>query len=183
MFLPKNADINKIKEFLVLIGLFFETTNEPPKKPTLIRVNLTLLSFARDDFDYYNPSTESLFEILLLKAKSSKPKGIRKNYMLTTKEDVGSFAADDNSAYIVTASATRQFKVNVNWLEHKVEVHGVHTDSSGEFFFKKRVNRAYETVYVNKDSVYSLSRYYRKSKSFLGLRQLLVRITPVQQGK
>ena len=31
------------------------------------------------------------------------------------------------------------------------------------------------TVHVNKDSVYTLSRYYHKSKSFPELRQLTVR--------
>ena len=34
---------------------------------------------------------------------------------------------------------------------------------------------------MNKNKVYSLSRYYRKSKSFPGLRQLIVCITPVQK--
>ena len=29
--------------------------------------------------------------------------------MFTTKEDVGIIVADDNGAYLVTASATRQF--------------------------------------------------------------------------
>ena len=101
--------------------------------------------------------------------------------MFTTKKDVGNIVADDDGAYLVTASATRQFRVNVNWAEDKVEVQGFHMDSSGEFYFKKRVGRAYETVHINKDSVYSLSRYYRKSNSFPGLRQLIACITPVQK--
>ena len=100
--------------------------------------------------------------------------------MLTTK-DVGKIATDDNGAYLATASATRQFKVNVNWSEDKAEVQGVHMDSSTEFYFKNRVDRAHETVHVNKDSIYSLTRYYRKNKSFPGLRQLIVHITPVQK--
>ena len=54
-------------------------------------------------------------------------------------------------------------------------------DSSGEFYLKKRVDRDYETVHINKDLVYSVSRYYRKSKSFPGLQQLIVSITPVQK--
>ena len=37
------------------------------------------------------------------------PKGTRKNNMFTTKEDVGIIVADDNGAYLGTASATRQF--------------------------------------------------------------------------
>ena len=144
---------------------------------------MTLLSFARDDFDYCNPSAESFFGILLMKAKefeaATLPKGTRKNYVFTKKEDVDNIVADDNGAYLVTASATRQFKVSVNWSEDKVEVQGVHMNSSGEFYFKKRVGRAYETVHINKDSVYSFSRFFRKSKSFPGLRQLIVHITPV----
>ena len=52
---------------------------------------------------------------------------------------------------------------------------------SGEFYFEKRVSRVYETVHVNKDLVYSRSRYYGKSKNFNGLRQLIVHITPVQK--
>ena len=35
------------------------------------------------------------------------------------------------------------------------------------------------TVHVNKDSVYTLSRYYHKSKSFPELRQLTVRIISI----
>ena len=115
---------------------------------------MTLLSFARDDFDYYDPSAESLFEILLMKAKefeaAAHPKGTRKNYMFTTKDDVDNIVADNNGAYLVTASATRQFKVIVNWSEDKAEIQGV---------YKKRVGRGYETVHVNKDLVYSLSGY------------------------
>ena len=42
--------------------------------------------------------------------------------MFTTKEDVDNIVADDNGAYLVTASATRKFKVNVNWSDDKVEV-------------------------------------------------------------
>ena len=95
------------------------------------------------------------------------PKGTRKNYVFTTKEGVGNIVADDNGAYLVTASATGQFKVIVNSSEDKVEVQGVHLDSSGEFYFKQRVGRAYETVHINKDSVYSLSRYYAKVKASL----------------
>ena len=52
--------------------------------------NLTLFSFARDDFDYDNPSAESLFEIPLIKANefeaATLPKGTWKNYMFTTKK-------------------------------------------------------------------------------------------------
>ena len=101
--------------------------------------------------------------------------------MFTRKEDVGNIVADDNGAYSVTAYATRQFKVGVNWSEHKVEVQGVFMDSFRKFYFKRRVGRAYETVHINKDSVYSLSMYYRKSKSFPGLRKLIVCMTPVQK--
>ena len=118
-----------------------------------------------------------------MKAKEFKaatlPEGIRKNYVFTTKEDVVNIVADDNGAYLITASATREFKVSVNWSEDKVEVQGVHMNSSREFYFKKRVGRAYETVHTNKDSVYSFSRFFRKSKSFPGLRQLIVHIIPV----
>ena len=71
-------------------------------------------------------------------------KGTRKIYMFTLEEDVGNTVADDNSADLVTASATRRFKVNVNWSEDKEEVQGVHMDFSGEFYFKKRVTKAYE---------------------------------------
>ena len=64
--------------------------------------------------------------------------------MFTLEEDVGNIVADDNSADLVTASATRRFKVNVNWSEDNVEVQGVHVDFSGELYFKKRATRAYE---------------------------------------
>ena len=37
-------------------------------------------------------------------------------------EDVGNIAADDNRAYLVTTSATRQFKVNLNWPRDKIKV-------------------------------------------------------------
>ena len=68
-------------------------------------------------------------------------KGIRKNYVFTKKEDVGNIVADDNGAYLATTSATRQFKLNINSSEDKVELQGVHMDSSGEIYYKKRVGR------------------------------------------
>ena len=71
---------------------------------------------------------------------------------------------------------------NIRWMsKDKVEVRWVHMDSFGESYFTKAVGRAYETVHVNKDSVFSLSRYYREGKRFPGLQQLIVRITPVQK--
>ena len=101
--------------------------------------------------------------------------------MVTAKKDVGNIVADDNDAYLATASANRQFNVNVNWSEDKAEVQGVHMDSSREFYFKMRVGKAYKTVHVSKDSVYSLSRYYCKTESFPGMQQLTVCITPAQK--
>ena len=71
--------------------------------------------------------------------------------------------------------------MNVIWSEDNVKVQGIHMDSSGELYFEKRVGRAYDTVHVNKDSAYSLSRYYCKSKSFPVLRQVIVCITSVQK--
>ena len=101
--------------------------------------------------------------------------------MLTTKEDADNIVPDNNGAYLVTASTTRQFTVNVNWSEDKIKIQGDHMDSSEEFHFKERVSRAYATVHVT-DSVYSLIRYQYKSKSFLGQQQLIVSISPVQKG-
>ena len=47
--------------------------------------------------------------------------------------------------------------------------------------FQKRVGREYKTAHVNKDSVYSLTRYDCKSKSFSGLRKLIICFTVVQK--
>ena len=74
------------------------------------------------------------------------PKGTRKNYMFTTKEDGGNIVADDNGAYLATASANRQFKVNVNWSEDQVEVQGAHMDSSGEFYFKAEPTKMFMPI-------------------------------------
>ena len=86
-------------------------------------------------------------------------KGTRKHYILTAKEDVGNNVVNDNGAYLVAASATRQFTVNVYWLEGKREVDRVHMVFLGEYYFKNSIRKAYKTAHVNKDSVYSLSRY------------------------
>ena len=73
-----------------------------------------------------------------------------------TKVAADNIVPDNNGAYLVTASTTRQFTVNGNWSEDKIKIQEAHIDSYGEFHFKEKLSRAYETVHVNKDSVYSL---------------------------
>lgn len=55
----------------------------------------------------------------------------------------------------------------------------VHINPSGEFYYKRRVGRVYQTVEVNKNTVYTVQRYCRKSKSFSGLRGVIIQVIPV----
>ena len=79
--------------------------------------------------------------------------------MFTAKEDVGNNVVNDNGAYLVAASATRQFTVNVYWSEGEREVDRVHMVFLGEYYFENSIRKAYKTAHVDKDSVYSLSGY------------------------
>ena len=110
------------------------------------------------------------------------PKGIRKDYMFTTKADSKKISVDDNGAYLHSNSTSKQYSVSIN-SDAEVTARIVHMDASGQFFFKQREKRIYNTVLVEKSSVYTLHRYYRKSKSFPGLRQLIVKIEPVEKNE
>ena len=68
--------------------------------------------------------------------------------MFTTKEDVCNIVADDSGAYLATASANRQSKVNVNWSEDQVEVQGAHMDSFGEFYFKAEPTKMFMSIKI-----------------------------------
>ena len=74
-----------------------------------------MLSFARDDFDYYNPSAESLFETFLMKAKvvetATLPKETSKNYLFATTKDIDNIFDDDNGVYIVTSFAAKHLSI------------------------------------------------------------------------
>ena len=95
--------------------------------------NLTLLSFATNDFNYYNSSVELLFEILCMKAKDFEAATLP-NETRKIKFNIGS---DNNGADLVTASTTRQFTVNGNWSEDKKKYKELICVISGNSISKK----------------------------------------------
>lgn len=103
--------------------------------------------------------------------------------MYTTKQNIDEVLSDDNGAYLHTSSTAKEYTVKINCSQSDLTSRTVHIDASGEFYYKERNGRSYDTVHVEKDSVFVLHRYYRKSKSFPGLRQMIVRINPIDTTK
>jgi len=129
-------------------------------------------------FDVNNPTADSLFKAILLNPESyekSEPlKSVRENLMYTIKdkklEDV---TCDDNGAYLKPRNAKKFYYVKMPG--DSLTANCVH-DLGGVYVFRSRVGRKYVNEEVPSDKVYLLERYYRDSKNFEGLRQMVVRV-------
>ena len=102
--------------------------------------------------------------------------------MYTTKQKLDEIVSDDNGAYLHTSSTSKEYVVEFD-SSSSLTSRIVHMDASGEFYYKKRNGRSYDVVQVEKDTVFMMHRYYRKSKSFPGLRQMIVRVSPIHATK
>ena len=83
---------------------------------------------------------ESLFKVLIVDPETYEatqiPKGIRKDYMFTTKADSKKISVDDNGAYLHSNSTSKQYSVSIN-SDAEVTARIVHMDASGQSFLNK----------------------------------------------
>ena len=135
------------------------------------------------EFDYNNPSADSLFQLLLCRAHEYEEqmplKGVRTNRLYTIKKSLFNDATtDDNGAYYNSSSTKKKFYVKIDCENRTVESRIVHTDTVGKYYYKEREGRDYNHVRVDANNVYQLERYYRKNKSISDLKRVLVKVTP-----
>lgn len=124
---------------------------------------------------------DDLFRILILDyAKYQEKdalKGVRCNKMYTIlKSSFDDVCADDNGAYKASRTTKQHYYLNIDRLKHTIKSKGVHL-YNGHFYYNARgTGNAYERVAVDKSDVWTLYRYYRKSKSIPGLQRMVAKI-------
>ena len=129
-------------------------------------------------FDVNNPSADSLLKTIQLVPhnyeKSEPLKSVREDLMYTIRnkklEDV---TCDDNGAYLKPRNAKKLYYVKISG--DSLTTNCVHKIGDA-FVFRSRVGRKYVNEEVPSNEVYQLERYYRDSKNFEGLRQMVVRV-------
>lgn len=107
--------------------------------------------------------------------RSAPVRNIRENFVYTIKgfklEDI---TCDDNGAYQKHRTAKRSYHVTFQG-DSSVKVSTVYKHGD-EYIANERNGRQYRSVKVPTDEVYELERYYRDSKNFEGLRQMVAKL-------
>ena len=133
-----------------------------------------------DNFDYATPTSESLFERIVLQPRhyqmETPQKGVRSDMFYTIKPDLFNEAtADDNGAYLNSRSNKKQNFIETN--EGKVtNIKIVHQTPDGRLYYNFRNGKKYSVVYGNKENSFTLERSYKQNKSNPFLKRLLVKI-------
>ena len=83
--------------------------------------------------------------------------------------------ADDNRAYFNSRSNRKQYVIESD-RGRVTTIKTIHVTPDGKFYYNSRNGKLYDTVYVNKNNVYTLERYYRQNKSIPGLKRLIVKV-------
>ena len=143
-----------------------------------------------DEFNCINPTAEMIFQSILFEPKryevTSPLKRVRENKMYTIlmkNHSLEDITADDNGSYLKTSGNTKHFYVNKSDNGLPV-VKLVHCDNKG-YYYKDRSdtdNRSYANVYVPKENVHSLVRYYRRHKSIKGLKVTIIKSESMQSN-
>lgn len=136
------------------------------------------LIFSLEKFDVNSPTAESLFKVILLNPENYEKmeplKSVREDLMYTIKsKKIEDVTCDDNGAYLKPRNAKKLYYVKISG--DSVSANCVHKLGDA-FVFRSRVGRKYVNEEVSADDVYLLERYYRDSKNFECLKQMVVRV-------
>lgn len=132
----------------------------------------------KENINYRNISAETLLDIVLRRPeqfeKLTPLKGVRENLLYTIKSHtLEEVTCDDNGAYLNPRSAKKSYHVEFSKCSLKASV--AHLIGE-EYICYTRNGRRYERQVKPTDSIYEIHRYYRDSKSFSDMRQMIVRI-------
>ena len=125
----------------------------------------------------FSPSAESIFQLLLCKltgnyCKKEPVKGIRSDFIYTaTEKDIDRITSDDNGGYI---NRTYYLKLNASRITAEF-CRATHTYDD-TFYYLERNDKEYSRVEVDNENIFTLKRYYRHTKSILGLRWVIFKI-------
>ena len=132
-------------------------------------------------FDYENPSIESLIDRDMLNpkefAQDTPLNSIRSDYFYTIKKECfKDVTTDDTGANLNSRSNQRVYTVG-SFNDGKLQIMKIFDLTITRIFiYKSRNGRNYAVVNVNAKEVYTIKRYYRKSKFIKGLKRMIVRI-------
>ena len=134
-----------------------------------------------DEFDYENPSAESLIDRIILNpekfAQDTPLKAIRSDYFyMTKKERFNDETTDDKCAYLNSRSNKRIYAPGLFNNKELQNVKIIHQSNDGTYFYKSWKERNYEVVNVNAKEVYTIERYYTQGKFIKGLKRMIVRM-------
>ena len=133
-------------------------------------------------FNYASPTAEMLLTAVLLKpqyfSEVEPLKGICHNKMYTiTGYTIEQINCDDNGAYEDFKSAKTEYAIEIKG-DEIIKANVVHKE--GEKYIQNvRAGRSYERTVADPTKVYAIERYYRKNKSFPGLRHMVVKVKNV----
>jgi len=137
------------------------------------------------EFNFENPTADALLTVIVLQPERFKQKtplkGIRTNKMFTLEGfDHNGIMCDDNGAYKNTKTVKKFY--HVSFTSDLLKTKTVHQNDM-QFFFKERQSRRYVDVIAPENEVYIIERIYRDSKSFNGLKHMVVRVKRVDRNE
>ena len=130
-----------------------------------------------------------LFERIVLRPNdfeiSPPPKGVRENKFYTVRMQYFNDATtDDNGAYVKSNNTKKTYYIQYD-PERQIltSTKTVHNNIDGSFCYNERNGRHNNVVNVDTVDVYTVERYYRQTKSTVGLKRLIVKIKNYNTGK
>ena len=132
------------------------------------------------DIDYENPTSEFLLNIILYDSSKYEVEHpltcIRSNTLYTIKnKSVDQITCDNNGAYNNSRSNSKDFYVDIEDNQVK-ECKMVHKEGNLLYYNRRCSSRSYEKVYIDREKVYCIKRYYKHNKSVPGLRLMIVKL-------
>ena len=96
--------------------------------------------------------------------------------MYTIKnKSVDQITCDNNGAYNNSRSNSKDFYVDIEDNQVK-ECKMVHKEGNLLYYNRRCSSRSYEKVYIDREKVYCIKRYYKHNKSVPGLRLMIVKL-------
>ena len=146
---------------------------------------LKTLFCGNDEFDYNNPTAESLFRIIMCELhqfeRAVPLKNQRENSMNTIKNaKIEDITCDGNGACLKTRTKKRYYCLLVK--DGPVINKNCSQFRQWKFYLNQRNGRDYEAMLVDINDVYLTELYYGLNKSIPLLRQMIVRIKAVKTG-
>ena len=95
---------------------------------------------------------------------------MRSDFIYTANEkDIDRITSDDNGGYVNSSSKNIFYYLKLNASRTTVGFCGVAQTYDGKCYYLERNDKEYSRVEVDNENIFTLKRYYRHTKSILGL--------------